>query len=127
MRELPKDVLKMAFGLISLSGLAGHCRPLCNVHLLEGDAGHFCLLLSPDPMVSRSVAEARVNTESDPHPESPEVVASSVPVSSDMPPQNIFEEVLNIFVALAGGLQQTGSGVRARGHVRPGTAVEMER
>ena len=28
-RKLPKDVLKMAFGLISLSGLAGHCRPLC--------------------------------------------------------------------------------------------------
>ena len=27
--ELPKDVLKMASGLISPSGLAGHCRPLC--------------------------------------------------------------------------------------------------
>ena len=103
------------------------CQCNANVHLLDGEAGHFCLLLSPDPMVSRSVAEARVNTESDPHPESPEVVASSVAVSSDMPPQNIFEEVLNIFVALAGGLQQTGSGVRARGHVRPSTAVEMER
>lgn len=73
-------------------------------HLLEGDAGHFCLLLSPDPMVSRSVAEARVNTESDPHPESPEVVASSLAVSSDMS-HNIFEEILNIFVAVAGGLQ----------------------
>ena len=57
-------------------------------------------------MVSRSVAEARVNTESDPHPEPPEVVASSVPVSSDMPPQNIFEEVPNIFVVVdtGGGL-----------------------
>ena len=76
------------------------CQCNADVHLLDGDAGHFCLLLSPDPMVSRSVAEARVNTESDPHPESPEVVASSVPVSSDMPPQNIFEEVLNIFVVL---------------------------
>ena len=30
MRELPKDVLKMASGLISLSGLAGHRRPLCS-------------------------------------------------------------------------------------------------
>ena len=29
MRELPKDVLKMASGLISLSGLAGHRRQLC--------------------------------------------------------------------------------------------------
>ena len=70
-----------------------------NVDLLDGDAGHFCLLLSPVPMLSRSVAEARVNTESDPHPESPEVVASSVAVSSDMP-HNIFEEVPNIFVVL---------------------------
>ena len=102
------------------------CQYNADVHLLDGDAGHFCLLLSPEPMVSRSVAEARVNTESDPHPESPEVVASSAPVSSDMT-HNIFEEVPNIFVVLASGLQQTGSGVRARGHVRPGTAVEMER
>ena len=31
MRELPKDVLKMASGLILLSGLAGHRRQLCNV------------------------------------------------------------------------------------------------
>ena len=31
MRKLPKDVLKMASGLISPSGLAGHRRPLCNV------------------------------------------------------------------------------------------------
>ena len=30
-RELPKDVLKMAFGLISPSGLAGHRCQLCNV------------------------------------------------------------------------------------------------
>ena len=30
MHELPKDVLKMASGLISPSGLAGHRRPLCN-------------------------------------------------------------------------------------------------
>ena len=30
MRKLPKDVLKMASGLISPSGLAGHRRPLCN-------------------------------------------------------------------------------------------------
>ena len=29
-RELPKDVLKMASGLISPSGLAGHRRQLCN-------------------------------------------------------------------------------------------------
>ena len=29
MRKLPKDVLKMASGLISPSGLAGHRRPLC--------------------------------------------------------------------------------------------------
>ena len=29
MRELPKDVLKMASGLILPSGLAGHRRPLC--------------------------------------------------------------------------------------------------
>ena len=29
MRELPKDVLKMASGLISPSGLAGHCGQLC--------------------------------------------------------------------------------------------------
>ena len=28
-REVPKGVLKMASGLISLSGLAGHRRPLC--------------------------------------------------------------------------------------------------
>ena len=28
-RKLPKDVLKMASGLISPSGLAGHRRPLC--------------------------------------------------------------------------------------------------
>ena len=75
------------------------CQYNADVHLLDGDAGHFCLLLSPEPMLSRSVAEARVNTESDPHPESPEVVASSVPVSSDMT-HNIFEEVPNIFVVL---------------------------
>ena len=31
MHEVPKDVLKMASGLISPSGLAGHRRPLCNV------------------------------------------------------------------------------------------------
>ena len=30
-RELPKDVLKMASGLISPSGLAGHRRQLCSV------------------------------------------------------------------------------------------------
>ena len=30
MRKLPKDVLKMASGLISPSGLAGHRRQLCN-------------------------------------------------------------------------------------------------
>ena len=30
-RELPKDVLKMASGLISPSGLAGHRRQLCTV------------------------------------------------------------------------------------------------
>ena len=30
-RELPKDVLKMASGLISPFGLAGHCRQLCIV------------------------------------------------------------------------------------------------
>ena len=35
-RKLPKDVLKMASGLISPSGLAGHRRPLCNVSLLAG-------------------------------------------------------------------------------------------
>ena len=35
MRKLPKDVLKMASGLISPSGLAGHCRQLCNVTLRE--------------------------------------------------------------------------------------------
>ena len=29
--ELPKALLKMASGLISPSGLAGHCRPLCSV------------------------------------------------------------------------------------------------
>ena len=29
MRKLPKDVLKMASGLILPSGLAGHRRPLC--------------------------------------------------------------------------------------------------
>ena len=29
--ELPKDVLKMASGLISPSGLAGHRRKLCGV------------------------------------------------------------------------------------------------
>ena len=29
-RELPKDVLKMASGLISPSGLAGHRRQLCS-------------------------------------------------------------------------------------------------
>ena len=33
MRELPKDVLKMASGLILPSGLAGHRRQLCNVSL----------------------------------------------------------------------------------------------
>ena len=75
------------------------CQYNADVHLLDGDAGHFCLLLSPEAMLSRSVAEARVNTESDPHPESPEVVASSVPVSSNMT-QNIFEEVPNICVVL---------------------------
>jgi hypothetical protein len=32
-RKLPKDVLKMASGLISPSGLAGHRRPLCIVLL----------------------------------------------------------------------------------------------
>ena len=32
-RELPKDVLKMASGLISPSGLAGHRRQLCIVPL----------------------------------------------------------------------------------------------
>ena len=32
-REVPKDVLKMASGLISPSGLAGHRRPLCTVSL----------------------------------------------------------------------------------------------
>ena len=37
-RKLPKDVLKMASGLISPSGLAGHRRPLCSVALCE--AGH---------------------------------------------------------------------------------------
>ena len=31
MRELPKGVLKMASGLISPSGLAGHRRQLCNI------------------------------------------------------------------------------------------------
>ena len=30
-RELPKDVLKMASGLISPSGWPGHCRQLCIV------------------------------------------------------------------------------------------------
>ena len=30
MRKLPKDVLKMASGLISPSGLAGHCGQLCS-------------------------------------------------------------------------------------------------
>ena len=35
MRELPKDVLKMASGLISPSGLAGHRRQLCNVLLTK--------------------------------------------------------------------------------------------
>ena len=34
MRKLPKDVLKMASGLISPSGLAGHRRPLCNEGLV---------------------------------------------------------------------------------------------
>ena len=34
-RELPKDVLKMAPGLISPSGLAGHRRQLC-IALLTG-------------------------------------------------------------------------------------------
>ena len=33
MRKLPKDVLKMASGLILPSGLAGHRRPLCNIAL----------------------------------------------------------------------------------------------
>ena len=37
MRKLPKDVLKMASGLISPSGLAGHRRPQCN-DLMEEDA-----------------------------------------------------------------------------------------
>ena len=33
-REPPKDVLKMASGLISPSGLAGHRGQLCNVFLV---------------------------------------------------------------------------------------------
>ena len=33
MREVPKDVLKMASGLISPSGLAGHRGQLCTVTL----------------------------------------------------------------------------------------------
>ena len=45
-RELPKDVLKMASGLISLSGLAGHRRQLCIVWAAHspcfgGWAGHY--------------------------------------------------------------------------------------
>ena len=37
-RKLPKDVLKMASGLISPSGLAGHRRPLCIVSFPDRDA-----------------------------------------------------------------------------------------
>ena len=43
MRKLPKDVLKMASGLILPSGLAGHRRPLCiapvdrNLHRIDID------------------------------------------------------------------------------------------
>ena len=35
-RKLPKEVLKMASGLILLSGLAGHRRPLCDATLKPG-------------------------------------------------------------------------------------------
>ena len=38
-RKLPKEVLKMASGLILLSGLAGHRRPLCNEGLLAPARG----------------------------------------------------------------------------------------
>ena len=48
MRELPKDVLKMASGLISPSGLAGHRRQLCIVSspialrpLRQVESGHW--------------------------------------------------------------------------------------
>ena len=45
MREVPKDVLKMASGLISPSGLAGHRRPLCtgqlNMRPADGDGGYY--------------------------------------------------------------------------------------
>ena len=44
MRELPKDVLKMASGLISPSGLAGHRRQLCNVKPMAIDRMHAALL-----------------------------------------------------------------------------------
>ena len=37
MRKLPKDVLKMASGLISPSGLAGHRGQLCNE--AQGEVG----------------------------------------------------------------------------------------
>ena len=37
-REPPKDVLKMASGLISPSGLAGHRRQLCNDTFLSSEA-----------------------------------------------------------------------------------------
>ena len=36
-RTLPKDVLKMASGLILPSGLAGHRRQLCNVLIGNND------------------------------------------------------------------------------------------
>ena len=35
-REVPKDVLKMASGLILLSGLAGHRRQLCIIAVIDG-------------------------------------------------------------------------------------------
>ena len=50
MSELPKDVLKMASGLISPSGLAGHRGQLCNAGSSPPVPGglHLLLLLAAD-------------------------------------------------------------------------------
>ena len=57
MRKLSKDVLKMASGLISPSGLAGHRGQLCNVAIGEHDRLNFptvCLFPGPLPIPPRS-------------------------------------------------------------------------
>ena len=51
-RKLPKDVLKMASGLILPSGLAGHCGQLCNGEILRMDTPRRFIVVWGHPATS---------------------------------------------------------------------------